>query len=336
DGIAVVQLLSHFSDKTGTDASVADAVEGDESAHNVPMLNLTLNPLKWINGIWHSSVALAEAGARAVEGIIEIAAALVRPADASGLSGPVTGMRRYAAAHVPLNDVAKVRRAFGVTVNDVALAAITDSYRAALIRRGERPSSRSLRTLVPVSVRPDDARDKVDNRVSLMLPYLPVDKSDPVQQLQAVHSRLTRAKVSGQRQAGSLAVSAMNRVPFPFTAWTVRALTRLPQHGVVTVATNVPGPHSRLRVMGRRVIQLLPIPPIALQLRTGIAILSYADDLVFGIIADYDAAPDVAELAGGITRAVARLAALSVAPQPSTAPGKVALVDDRVHAASGG
>jgi diacylglycerol O-acyltransferase / wax synthase len=43
--------------------------------------------------------------------------------------------------------------------------------------------------------------------------------------------------------------------------------------------------------------------------------LSYADDLVFGIIADYDAAPDVDELAGVIERAVARLVALST-PAP--------------------
>ena len=35
--------------------------------------------------------------------------------------------------------------------------------------------------------------------------------------------------------------------------------------------------------------------------------LSYADDLYFGILADYDAVADVDELAGGIEVAVARL-----------------------------
>lgn len=77
------------------------------------------------------------------------------------------------------------------------------------------------------------------------------------------------------------------------------------------MATNVPGPRNRLRLMGREVIRLLPIPPLALQLRTGIAMLSYADHLAFGIIGDYDAAPDVNELADGIERAVSRLACLS-------------------------
>ena len=70
----------------------------------------------------------------------------------------------------------------------------------------------------------------------------------------------------------------------------------------------------------------MPIPPIALQLRTGIAILSYADNLVFGITADYDAAPDVEELATGIDRAVARLVAVSGVPWRATPMGALALV----------
>jgi len=52
---------------------------------------------------------------------------------------------------------------------------------------------------------------------------------------------------------------------------------------------------------------LLPVPPIALQLRTVISMLSYVDELVFGITADYDSTPDVEELASGIELGVARL-----------------------------
>jgi len=144
-----------------------------------------------------------------------------------------------------------------------------------------------------------------------MLPYLPIELEDPVARLQAVHRRLTRAKSSGQRQAGTAFFSAANYIPFALTAWAVRLLTRLPQLGIVALATNVPGPRRRLRMMGRNVLRLLPIPPIALHLRTGIAMLSYGDDLVFGITADYDAVPDVDELASGIEAAVARLVAIS-------------------------
>jgi diacylglycerol O-acyltransferase / wax synthase len=164
---------------------------------------------------------------------------------------------------------------------------------------------------VPVSVRSADALDKPGNRLSVMLPYLPVEQDDPIQQLRIVHSRLNRAKQGGQRQAGNMAVSMSNYVPFMFSSWVIRFLTRLPQRGIVTLATNVPGPRRQLEMMGRKVARLLPIPPIALRLRTGVAVLSYADDLVFGITADYDAGADVDELADGIKIAVARLEMLS-------------------------
>jgi diacylglycerol O-acyltransferase / wax synthase len=317
DGIATTQLLSRLSDEGPDDTFASEIHPATESPNGVHLPRVTLNPLDWTSGLWRTSVSVSTAVARAFEGMLEIGGALVRPAEPSGLSGHVTGMRRYAVARVPLDDVTKVCKAYGATINDVALAAITDSYRAALIRRGERPRARSLRTLVPVSVRSNDALDEVNNRVSLLLPYLPVEDPDPVQQLRTVHSRLTKAKRSGQGLAGSIVVSATKLIPFAFTAWAMRALTRLPQRAVVTVATNVPGPRHRLRVMGQPVLRLLPILPIALQVRTGIAILSYADDLIFGITADYDAASDVDELATGITRAVARLTSLSAEPQAS-------------------
>ncbi|HET7667015.1 MAG TPA: wax ester/triacylglycerol synthase family O-acyltransferase [Mycobacterium sp.] len=312
DGIATMHMISGLSDDGEGDTFASEiraANEPSDKSFRLPPVSL--NPLNWANGIWQFANSATGAAALAVEGAIEITAGLLRPAAPSSLAGPVTTMRRYSAATVSLEDVAAIRHKFGVTLNDVALAAITDSFRAALVRRGEQPRRNSLRTLVPVSIRSNDAASVTDNRVSIMLPFLPVDKEDPAEQLMAVHRRLTRTKASGQRQAGGIFVAAMNVVPFPLTAWAVRALTRLPQHGVVTLATNVPGPRQRMRVMGREVVRVLPIPPIALQLRTGIAIVSYADEIVFGITADFDAAPDVDELARGIEQAVARLVELA-------------------------
>ena len=327
DGIAATYMLARLCDDGGAGTFATPIRAAHEPTRSGPRLPaLSFNPIDWIAGAWRTSLGVTTAAAQALQGAVEIAGGLLRPAAASSLTGPVTNMRRYATVEVSLEDVARVCDRFEVTVNDVALAAITDSFRTMLMRRGEQPQHNSLRTLVPVSVRSNDAADKTDNRVSVMLPYLPVDKADPVAQLRTVHARLTRAKTSGQRQAGNIFVSAANAIPFPVTAWTVRALTRLPQRGVVTLATNVPGPRKRLRIMGREVIRLLPIPPLAMQLRTGIAILSYANHLVFGIIGDYDGTPDVDELASGIERAVTRLTAISTGHWRSTPVGTLALV----------
>ncbi|BCI87371.1 hypothetical protein NIIDMKKI_25770 [Mycobacterium kansasii] len=243
-------------------------------------------------------------------GAAELAGSLLSPAPDSSLHGRVTAMRRYHAARVRLADVREVAQAFGVTLNDVALAAITDSYRKLLLARGT-PGRDSLRTLVPVSVRGVNQFNRADNRVSAMLPLLPVDEPDPVQQLRLVHSRLTRAKGSGQREGGNAVVSAAKNIPFVFSAWTIRLLSHLPQRAVVGLATNVPGPRREQTLMGRRVLEMLPIPPIALQLRTGVAMVSYADNFVFGITADYDTAPDIEALAAGIEDGVARLLEIS-------------------------
>lgn len=322
DGIATMHLLSSFSDD-GEGATFASEIRAahEPTDRGVRVPKVSLNPLDWASGLWQAAVGVTNAAALAVGGVVEITGGLLRPAATSSLAGPVSTMRRYSAARVSLEDVETICHEFGVTVNDVALTAITASFRAALVRRGERPRRNSLRTLVPVSIRSNDAREAVDNRVSLMLPCLPVEKEDLVDQLHEVHGRLTTAKGSGQRQAGSGFISSIGLLPFPLTAWAVRLLTRLPQRGVVTVATNVPGPRQRSRILGREVVSVLPIPPIALQLRTGIAILSYADSLVFGIIADYDTTSDVDELARGIEQAVAQLSAVSAGVRGSAPDG---------------
>jgi diacylglycerol O-acyltransferase len=271
---------------------------------------LNLNPLSWARATWRIAETATANAELAVGGAVRIIGGILSPADNSPFVGPVTTMRRYSAAQVDLHDVMKVQEAFGVTLNDVALAAITASYRLALTRRGREPRRNSMRTLVPVSVRSNDALGVADNRVSVMLPYLPVDCEDPVDRLQTVHERLTHAKSSGQREAGSAFIAAVNVMPFALTAWAVRTLIRFPQRGVVALATNVPGPRQRLRIMDREVLRMMPIPPIALGLRTGVAIVSYADELTFGITADFDAAPDVDELARGIEQGIAELVAL--------------------------
>ncbi len=211
---------------------------------------------------------------------------------------PVKAMRRYRTVRVPIADVDRVCRKFGVTVNDVALAAITEGFRTVLLRRGEEPRADSLRALMPMPVR------------SAMLPYLPVEHDDPVQRLRTVHNRwkVTHARPT---QPGGLVESAISRLPKALRANLTQLLDRLPQCGVVTLATNAPGPRHQLRLMGQTIRRLLPIPPTASRLSRGVAVLSYGDEVVFGITAEYDAAADVKQLTAGIEAGMARLVALS-------------------------
>ncbi|MEB3981527.1 wax ester/triacylglycerol synthase family O-acyltransferase [Mycobacterium sp. 663a-19] len=309
DGIATTQMMARFGDDDGGGETFATDLRAarEPAPEGLHLPRPSQNPLNWVR----SALAAAAAAEHVAVGAAELTANLFSAAPDSSLHGSVTTMRRFSAARVRLADLQQVARAFDVTFNDVALAAITDSYRKMLLDRGEQPSRNSLRTLVPVSVRPTNQFHATDNQVSAMLPLLPVDEGDPVEQLRLVHSRLARAKASGQREGGSALVSAAGSVPFAFSAWAIRLLARLPQRAVVALATNVPGPRKQQTLLGRRVLEILPIPPIALQLRTGIAMLSYADKFIFGITGDFDTAPDIDALAAGIEHGVAQLVAAS-------------------------
>ncbi|BBY77009.1 diacylglycerol O-acyltransferase [Mycolicibacterium parafortuitum] len=316
DGIAALHMLTGLCDG-GEHTTYVGATQPAQQPRPETARRLSLNPIRWAQDAWSTASAVASTATTTLVGGIEILDSLVRHGDDSVFNGSITSMRRYSAVQVSLADALTVCRTFDVTLNDVALAAITDSFRAALIRRGAEPLHHSLRTLVPVSVRPADAMNRADNQVSVILPYLPVDESDRLEQLRAVHRTLTRVKAGGQRSAGSTAVSIVKSVPFAVASRVIRTVTALPQRGVVALATNVPGPRDRLRLMGHDVVRMLPIPPVALRLRAAVGILSYGDDLVFGITTDFDAFPDVAQLADGIADAVAdltRAAARKAAP----------------------
>lgn len=300
DGTAASHMLTGLSDNGFAHlASHAAAAPHDavQPPHGRPWLDL--NPVHWMYNL---------------RGVVELATGLLQPS-ASSLNGPITSRRRYSAARVPLDDIAQVCRVFDVTVNDVVLAALTESYRDFMIRRGQVPQPDSLRTLVPVSTPSADASGNPDNQVSLLLPRLPIEESNPVKRLLAVNSRLARARAGGQRHAGRAVMSAAGLLPVAWSAWAARLLGQLRQRGVVALATNVPGPSAPLQIMGCDVVQVLPVPPIAMQLRTGVAALSYAGELFIGVLADFEFAA-VDELARGLEAAVARLVARSKRRKP--------------------
>lgn len=249
---------------------------------------------------------LSRRSGRTVKGLLTMSSAL-RPVHDSSLTGPLDGSRRYAWTTVSLSDVRTVRRRFNATVNDVALAAVTGGFRQLLLSRGEQPAADILRSLVPVSTRQPGTESIPDNRVSLMLPYLPVDLPDPGDRLEAVKSRIRALQSAGEPEAGSSLTTAAEYGPFPPIAMGIRLGFRLPQHQIVTVTTNVPGPRQTLYGLGRELEEILPYVPIADRVRIGVAMFSYRDALTFAITADYRSVPDIEVLTDGIDRSMAEL-----------------------------
>ena len=197
-----------------------------------------------------------------------------------------------------------IRTRIDATLNDVVLGVLAGAYRELLLHRGEDPDGVVLRTLVPVSVRPDDARGELDNRVSAILLELPVHLADPRERVEVVHAEMQRLKASHMADAGELVVRLGDLAPPMVVGPLMRAATRLlaqaPQRSVNTVTTNVPGPQFPLYCFGREMVAHYPFVPLSHGVRVGTAIMSYNGSLAFGVTGDYDTAADVAVLAGAI------------------------------------
>ena len=231
------------------------------------------------------------------------------PTAGSSLSGPIGKQRRYTWARASLDDVKKIKRELGGTVNDVVLAAISGGFRALLLARGEQPQPHMVRSLVPVSVRAPGEEGIYGNQVSAVLADLPVHVPGPAERLAAVQTELQALKASKEAVAGEALVALGRYSWYPLASWWVRLAFALPQREVVTVTTNVPGPGQPLYGMGRRLLEIIPYVPIATTVRTGISIFSYNGNVTFGITGDFASNPDLDVLARGIEQGVSELLA---------------------------
>ncbi len=273
------------------------------------LCDLTLNPvdqLRLLSRAVYSPMVAARRLYRTGLGALTLAGA-IWPASESSLVGPIGVPRHYGTARASLADVVRIGKAFHATVNDVVLAAITSGYRQLLLHSGQEPDPSAVRTLVPVSVRAPDDHGVCDNRISMLLPFLPVEIADPVERLRTVHHRLLMLKASNEAETGEALTTLAGHEPYPPVAWGLRLAMRLPQRSVVTVTTNVPGPRHPLYILGRRMLEIFPYVPIALRLRTGVSILSYCDQITFGVTTDYAIAPDPSVLADAITDGIREL-----------------------------
>ncbi len=239
------------------------------------------------------------------------AGARLMPQAESSLNGGFGPHRRWTAAHSTLADVKRIRAGLGGTVNDVVLSAITKGFRSLLLSRSEEVEGRTVRTLVPVSVRAQSERGTYNNRVSAVFVDLPVGLEDPVARLIEIRRQMDGVKESKDAMAGERLVDLAGFGPPMLLAAGQRLASSLPQRSINTATTNVPGPQHPLYFAGRRLIESSPLVPLAGSIRIAIGIFSYDGGVHFGITGDYDTVQDIDVLAQGIEDGVAELLLLA-------------------------
>ena len=233
------------------------------------------------------------------------------PAPHTGLNVPIGTERRFAATSIGLDEVKAIKRSLGGTVNDVVLAACAGAFRRLMLARGETPPDAGLRTMVPVNVRAQEDRGKLGNQVSSLFVHLPVAEPDALRRYRLIEAEVRELKSHEQAAGGQALVSITALAPPVLHSFAARSLfaSRL----FNTTITNVPGPQLPLYAFGARMCEVYPLVPLAAEHATVVAVISYDGRLFFGLIADRDEVPDLAEFRTGLDDTLAELGDLAAA-----------------------
>jgi WS/DGAT/MGAT family acyltransferase len=215
--------------------------------------------------------------------------------------------RRIVFVRADLDDFKRVKDAHGGTVNDVVLSVVTGALGNYLRARGHDTEDLELRAMVPVSVRADEERGALGNRISAMMAPLPVWCEDPVQRLHLVSETMGDLKGSGQAVGAEILTRLTDFAPTTIASQAARLQPA--QRFFNLVVTNVPGPQFPLYVLGRRMESIFPLVPLARRQALCVGIMSYDGQIDFGLVGDLDAMADLEsfglDLEGAVGEAVA-------------------------------
>jgi WS/DGAT/MGAT family acyltransferase len=239
-------------------------------------------------------------------GLLRTARKTMLAAPPSPLNATAGRQRRVAVARAELDDIKKIRKAHGGTVNDVLLTVVTGSLREWLLSRGEPVvAGTSVRALVPVSMQDEDA--VAGNRVSSYLVDLPVGEPNPRVRLTRLSYAMRGIALHGQSVGADSLIALTGFAPPTLHALGARAARGLSRRLFNLVVTNVPGPQFPLYAAGSRMLEVFPVVPLARGQGLSIGMTSYDGRVYFGLNADRDSVGDVDVLADLIEQEVGQL-----------------------------
>ena len=217
------------------------------------------------------------------------------------LGGAIGQHRRWGWVEGDLDTIKAVKNAFGGTVNDVILTAVTGGFRELLASRGIDMRPLQIQSMIPVSMRmPGDSTG--GNQVSAMFAQLPIGVDDPVERLHAMTRQMDRVKKSGTPLTVDSIIGLADFVPPMLFATAGRVAANVNLRAFDTVTTNVPGPQIPLYLLGRELQTLIPFVPLGPGVRISTAIVSYNGTINFGVTADYDSVRDLPVFLDGVSK----------------------------------
>lgn len=224
------------------------------------------------------------------------------------LNAQLSPYRSTAWVTLPLAEVRAVGDAADVTVNDVLLAVVGGALRRYAEPRGVLPEA-PLVAGVPVALRNEEERA---NAVSSFAVGLGTDEADPVARLRSISDTMA-AKKSRRGSTVGEDLLAWAEVPPPAVfSLVMRAYLGLDLESRFNpicnlVVSNVPGPPESLYLAGARLAAIHPLGPVFSGMALNVTAMGCGDGLDVGLVACRRVIPDLWELAGELSTALAEL-----------------------------
>ncbi len=226
-------------------------------------------------------------------------------------------------APIPLADVKAIGHRLDSTVNDVLLAAVSGALRRYLESRGQPTRGLDIRAMVPVNLRQPAEMGKLGNRFGLVILSLPVGIRDPLHRLAAVKKRMDDIKRSPEAVVAFGILTTIGLTPVDIE----KIIVSIFASKVTAVMTNVPGPKETLYLAGSRLTGLMFWVPTASNLGLGISIISYAGEVIIGVMTDAGLVPDPEVIVEGFHAELDEMRELLVAPAEASQPPEPVVVE---------
>ena len=199
------------------------------------------------------------------------------------LNVKIGGARRCAAQSWSLDRIKSVKKAAGVTVNDVVLAMCSGALRYYLLEHDALPDT-PLIAMVPVSLRTEEEADAGGNLVGAILCNLATDADDPAERLQTINESMRSNKTvfSQLPRFQALALSAVNMSSLALAAVPGWVASTSPPFNIVI--SNVPGPSQPIYYAGAQLDGNYPLSIVLDGQALNITLATNAGNLDFGLV----------------------------------------------------
>ena len=205
--------------------------------------------------------------------------------------------RVFDAAEFPLEGFKDIKKATGVTVNDVALGVVGGALARYLEAKGELPEEGSLAAALPLNMRTRRSMTDDNNQVGSVFASLHSDIKDPLERLAAIKESTAEAKISGESSpmvdammlAGVLSPAVTKTLA---GLWSRNELSRFIPMNVSTCISNVAGPDFPLYCAGAKMVDYFGLGVLTPGMGIFHLVFSYSGKITLSVLADRDIIPD--------------------------------------------